>query len=465
MTSSLSWTSTASHRPEGSQEPKAISTRTLKGSSSLSKSIWTGRREATGLRCSQEQHESCEAEWCIQEHTPQREVVATEERQKLVQKSLEIHVEEKQVAEIKNKVQTVKNSLEVANRSIKLTPHGSRTFVAECEPRWTMYQLPQRWRVSKPGPRREEEVEWIETEHRDLVRNPKLTGQTGEERNTESRTRRTRRRSKLFLISEEYCSSEKDPREGKVQGQVSTRTSLFWNTSWGIARSRITWTGKLESGTHISSRRRSSRTTPARLHSTRETHNTNLEEHHTPYLRTKMFGGIENAVVRKETWTSNPGWYTWWRMRACEQRFQTSRSVSILSSNIWQNVHDNASLRPRPRHVTSRQHQPQKGWRFALVPLWASRHIGGFWSIPTVDRCPQGKAVGSPTAPHLDNKTQTLTWYRGTFVKHLQPLSSEYSIKEYWPRTKRYAGSAFVNYDLSVFISKFHAKQKTYRRP
>ena len=34
----------------------------------------------------------------------------------------EIQVEEKQVAEMKNKVQTVKNSLEVTNSSIKLTP-------------------------------------------------------------------------------------------------------------------------------------------------------------------------------------------------------------------------------------------------------------------------------------------------------------------------------------------------------
>ena len=45
-----------------------------------------------------------------------------EEQQKLVKKSLEIQVEEKQVAERKNKVQTAKNSLEVTNSSIKLTP-------------------------------------------------------------------------------------------------------------------------------------------------------------------------------------------------------------------------------------------------------------------------------------------------------------------------------------------------------
>ena len=45
-----------------------------------------------------------------------------EEQQKLVKKSLGIQFEEKQVAAIKNKVQTVKNSLEVTNSSIKLTP-------------------------------------------------------------------------------------------------------------------------------------------------------------------------------------------------------------------------------------------------------------------------------------------------------------------------------------------------------
>ena len=39
-----------------------------------------------------------------------------EEQQKLENKSLEIQVEEKQVAEIKNKVQTVKKSLEVAKQ-------------------------------------------------------------------------------------------------------------------------------------------------------------------------------------------------------------------------------------------------------------------------------------------------------------------------------------------------------------
>ena len=69
----------------------------------------------------QERHEFCEAEWCIQEHTAQRKVDAVEEQQKLVKKSLRIQVEEKQVVEMQNKVQTVKNSLEVTNSSIRQT--------------------------------------------------------------------------------------------------------------------------------------------------------------------------------------------------------------------------------------------------------------------------------------------------------------------------------------------------------
>ena len=63
---------------------------------------------------------------------------------------------------------------------------------------------------------------------------------------------------------------------------------------------------QISSGTQISSRRRSLRTTPARLHRacTIEWHNKNLEEltkNNTADLYTKMFRIIENAVARKET--------------------------------------------------------------------------------------------------------------------------------------------------------------------
>ena len=55
------WTRTSSHRRQGLQDPKAIK----KGRSREHPC----RREATGSIASQERHESCEAEWCIQEHT------------------------------------------------------------------------------------------------------------------------------------------------------------------------------------------------------------------------------------------------------------------------------------------------------------------------------------------------------------------------------------------------------------
>ena len=88
--------------------------RTLKRSSISSKSILNRSQR------SDRQHRKPRTTR-IQEHTAQREVVAVEEQQKLVKKSLEVQVEEKQVAEIKNKVLTVKNSLEVTNSSIKQT--------------------------------------------------------------------------------------------------------------------------------------------------------------------------------------------------------------------------------------------------------------------------------------------------------------------------------------------------------
>ena len=61
----------------------------------------------------------------------------------------------------------------------------------------------------------------------------------------------------------------------------------------------------------------------------------------------------------------------------------------FTTTHLSDHVHD---------HMTSRQHQPQQGWRFALMPPWASRHVGS-GSKPTVHRCPQGKVVGSPNAP------------------------------------------------------------------
>ena len=95
----------------------------------------------------------------------------------------------------------------------------------------------------------------------------------------------------------------------------SSRTSLCWSTSWRSERLWTTWTRKL---------RVEHRSHREHLTCAKERHNTNFEEHNTADLHTNMFGGIENEVARKKTWTSNPEWYEWWRLRPCEQRFQSS---------------------------------------------------------------------------------------------------------------------------------------------
>ena len=118
------------------------------------------------------------------------------------------------------------------------------------------------------------------------------------------------------------------------------------------------------------------------------------------------------------------------------------QSVSILSANIGQNVHDNTSLRPRPRQHDFNTTPTTKGWRFALMPPWASRHICGSRSIHTIHRCPQGNAVGSPNAPqastsrkqdshtytkteHVDQSlTRIVTKHCPGEAFHIQPASS-----------------------------------------
>ena len=92
MASSLSWTRTSSHRPEGLQEPKAISEDAQE----------TIQKEQVDHEQVAEKRRACDVakidtnfakqSGCVQEHTAQREVVAVEEQQKLVSKSLEIQV-------------------------------------------------------------------------------------------------------------------------------------------------------------------------------------------------------------------------------------------------------------------------------------------------------------------------------------------------------------------------------------
>ena len=80
---------------------------------------------------------------------------------------------------------------------------------------------------------------------------------------------------------------------------------------------------------------------------------------------------------------------------------------------------DNKSLRPRPRPHDSKTTPATKGWRFALVPPWASRHIGGSRSIPTVHRCRKDGRPWAAQQHHNSTTRPRLTLHRKQFVKHL----------------------------------------------
>ena len=65
--------------------------------------------------------------------------------------------------------------------------------------------------------------------------------------------------------------------------------------------------------------------------------------------------------------------------------------------------------------TTRLQDYTTKGWRFALMPPWASRHIGGSRSMPTVHRCRKdGRPWVALKAPQTtmtrQQDTHTLTW-------------------------------------------------------
>ena len=105
-------------------------------------------------------------------------------------------------------------------------------------------------------------------EHRDWCAICKLTGGPGEERNTESGTRRIRRRSRPRKVRRGDALQRETSSRRK-----SSRTSLHEDKSVlkHIMRKCkiVNYVDKeTSSGTQISSRRRSSRTTPARLHRT-----------------------------------------------------------------------------------------------------------------------------------------------------------------------------------------------------
>ena len=206
-------------------------------------------------------------------------------------KSQEIQVEEKQVAEIKDKVQTVKNSLEVTNSSIKQT---QMTGVNE-------YRGDKCQNYAHAEPKSSESKRTSR-----LVRNLKLTGGRGEARNTESRTRRTRRKSKPVrnILTKEKLE-DKSPRgqvyveahHEEVQGcELRGQGNFEWNTD-------LIEKKKLENNT---------RQVAQDLYSGEAQHEPR-GAHEEQLCRSLLetSGWIENAVARKDTWTSNPGWYEW----------------------------------------------------------------------------------------------------------------------------------------------------------
>ena len=171
----------------------------------------------------------------------------------------------------------MKNSLEVKNSGIKQTQMTSVNGYRGDDCQTHAYAEKTKSSESKRTSR--------------LVRNLKLTGGPGEEQNTESRMRRTGRRSKPRRIRR-----SNDLQRETSSRRKSSRTSLHEDKSM---LKHIMKTCKVvnyvdtetSSGTQISSRR-SSRTTPARLHRacTVERLNSNIEEltkHNTADLFTK----------------------------------------------------------------------------------------------------------------------------------------------------------------------------------
>ena len=71
------------------------------------------------------------------------------------------------------------------------------------------------------------------------------------------------------------------------------------------------------------------------------------EEQHRRSLH-ETSGWVANTVACEEAWASNPGWYKWYEQGSLRhgddwelsnKRLQSSRGVSILSFNSWQNAH------------------------------------------------------------------------------------------------------------------------------
>ena len=114
---------------------------------------------------------------------------------------------------------------------------------------------------------------------------------------------------------------------------------------------------------------------------------------------------------------------------------QDERSDEALEydrqDDILQNVHDHTSLRPRPRPHDFKTAPTTKGWRFALMPPWASRHIGGSGQYPRYTDARKGRPWAAQTAPQLDNDSTTRLKH---FIEHLHgsgaSSSSTYMVAE-----------------------------------
>ena len=173
-------------------------------------------------------------------------------------------------------------------------------------------------------------------EHRDWCAIRDTPEGPGKERNTDSRMRRNRRRSKPFLgFGEVMLHSEKHSHEGKAQGQVSTRTSLCLKHIMRKCKTVNYVDTETSSGTQISSRE-SSKTTLARLHRActvgeaqhkhRGAHGAQLCRSLHETLRTQSLARKREPRVLDGTNGDD--------LRASEHHFQPSRGVSILSSNV-----------------------------------------------------------------------------------------------------------------------------------
>ena len=77
--------------------------------------------------------------------------------------------------------------------------------------------------------------------------------------------------------------------------------------------------------------------------------------------------------------------------------------------------------RPRPRPHDFTTTPTTKGWRLAMMPPWASTHIGGSRSMPTVHRCPPGKPWVAQKHHTRVRAHARLNYFHGSEAGSLKP--------------------------------------------